>query len=145
MTPSATPPPASSAYVKSLPVLKAKRFGIYSCHADDTLKTAARTMNGRNISALVVVDAQGFLEGVITRTDLVRACHENSQWATALVAQYMSRHTVTVGLDEPLETVIELLLQRHIHRVVAVAEDAGGQRPVGVLSAADIVYHMAQD
>jgi CBS domain-containing protein len=102
-------------------------------------------MNARNISALVVVDEQGFLDGVITTTDLVRACCETEAWPDALVGEYMTNDVVTVGLDEPLPTVMTLLIDRHIHRVIAVEKDAEGLRPVAVLSATDIVYHMAQD
>lgn len=131
--------------MKNTTVLKAKRFGIYSCYAGDTLKTAARLMNARNISALVVVDAEGFLDGVITRTDLVRACYETEAWAEALVEEYMTADPVTVNLDETLQTVMELLLDRHIHRVVAVSREPAGVRPVAVLSAADVVYHMANE
>lgn len=130
--------------MKSMTVLKAKRFGIYSCYGSDTLRTATRTMNARNISALVVVDAEGFLSGVISRTDLVRACYETADWADALVEEYMTRDVVTVGLDEPLTKVMELLVHNHIHRVVAVAHEGEGLRPVAVLSAADVVYHMAK-
>ncbi len=129
--------------IKEISVLKAKRFGIYSCYAGDTLRTAARLMNARNISALVVVDAEGFLYGVITRTDLVRACYEMPDWGDALVEEYMSPDPVTVNLDETLLAVMELLLDRHIHRVVVVSREQDGVRPVAVLSAADIVYHMA--
>lgn len=131
--------------LQNITVLKAKRFGIYSCYAGDTLKTAARLMNGRNISALVVVDAEGYLYGVITRTDLVRACYESADWAEGLVEEYMTPDPITVNLDETLQTVMELLLERHIHRVVAVSREPGGVRPVAVLSAADILYHMAQE
>jgi CBS domain-containing protein len=131
--------------MKDLSVLKAKRFGIYSCYPGDTLRTAARTMNARNISALVVVDPAGYLLGVITRTDLVRACYTTDEWADALVQDYMTLEPVTVELDAPLRAVMELLLDRHIHRVVAVQRDGEGLRPVAVLSAADIVYHMAHD
>lgn len=129
--------------MKNTTVLKAKRFGIYSCYGGDTLRTAARIMNARNISALVVVDAEGFLNGVITRTDLVRACYEEPEWGDALVEEYMTPDPVTVNLDETLYAVMELLLDRHIHRVVAVSREPDGVRPVAVLSAADIVYHMA--
>lgn len=131
--------------MKDMSVLKAKRFGIYSCYPNDTLRTAARAMNGRNISALVVVDTAGYLVGVITRTDLVRACYATDEWADALVQDYMTLEPVTVELDAPLRAVMELLLDNHIHRVVAVQRDADGARPVAVLSAADIVYHMAHD
>ncbi len=131
--------------MKNTPVLRAKRFGIYSCHAGDSLKTAARVMNARNISALVVVDQNGLLDGVITRTDLVRACFQNDEWEYALVDEYMNHAAVTVELDQPLSVVMELLIDKHIHRVIAVTPEGEGLRPVAVLSAADIVYHMAQD
>lgn len=131
--------------MKDMSVLKAKRFGIYSSYPNDTLRTAARAMNGRNISALVVVDDAGYLAGVITRTDLVRACYTTDEWADALVQDYMTLEPVTVELDAPLRAVMELLLDNRIHRVVAIQHDADGVRPVAVLSAADIVYHMAHD
>ena len=131
--------------MKEMSVLKAKRFGIYSCYPGDSLGTAARTMNARNISALVVVNDAGYLVGVITRTDLVRACCDSDGWADALVQDYMTHEPVTVELDAPLREVMRLLLNNHIHRVVAVQRDVEGARPVAVLSAADIVYHMARD
>lgn len=131
--------------MKRMKVTKAKRFGIYSCYAADTLKTAARMMNARNVSALVVVDEEGYLDGVITRTDLVRACLETDAWADALVEEYMTHDAVTVTVDESMLTVMELLIDRHIHRVVVVDKESGGLRPVAVLSATDVVYHMAQD
>ena len=51
---------------------------------------------------------------------------------------------VAVGLGDKLEQVMKLLIENHIHRVVAVENENGKLRPVAVLSAADVVYHMAQ-
>ncbi len=130
--------------MKDLSVLQAKRFGVYTCLPDETLKLAARRMQEYNISALVVTDRGGFLEGVITRTDLVRACFERDDWSFQPVSDYMVQNVVTVTMEDPLTRVMELLIDRHIHRVVAVEQVEGRNRPVAVLSAADIVYHMAQ-
>ena len=131
--------------MKNLPVVQAKRYGTYRCKPGDTLAAAAAQMTMRNISALIVVDEEELLEGIITRTDLVRAGYERDDWAVQPVRDYMSRQVVTVLPDAPLEQVMALLLERHIHRVV-VAEDVGvRRRPIAVLSAADIVYHMVQD
>jgi CBS domain-containing protein len=133
---------AKVATMKTLPVVHAKRYGIYRCLPDDTLAAAADQMTTRNISALIVTDTAGMLEGIITRTDLVRACYTRDDWATQPVSDYMSRQVVTVRPDAPLGRVMELLLDRHIHRVVVTETLADRERPIAVLSAADIVYHM---
>ena len=131
--------------MRHMPVMQAKRFGVYSILPDDPLKAAARKMQDYNISALVVVDAEGYLAGVITRTDLVRACYDRVDWHYLPVRDFMAGDVVTVNLEDPLTRVMELLIDNHIHRVVAVEVDEGKLRPVAVLSAADIIYHMAQD
>ena len=131
--------------MRRLSVMQAKRFGVYTISADENLKTVARKMQEYNVSALVVTDVEGYLCGVISRTDLVRACYKNQDWAQRVVREFMATDVVTVNLDDPLLRVMELLIDNHIHRVVAVEQREGKQRPIGVLSAADVVYHMAQD
>lgn len=129
--------------MKEMAVFEAKRFGVITCREGDSLKDATCTMQRHNISALVVVDSGGDLAGVITRTDLVRACYERPDWAKQAVGDYMNADVVTVHLDDPLSKVMELLINRHIHRVVAVEPHGERVKPVAVLSAADVVYHMA--
>lgn len=129
---------------KNLTVLQAKRYGVFTCQLTDTLGTAAQEMFQRDVSALVVVDDDGLLAGIITRTDLMRAGAIEPEWAAQPVSSAMTADVVTISLRETLGVVTEMLLQEHIHRVVAVEEEAGGQRPVTVLSAADIIFHMAQ-
>ena len=131
--------------MRRMSVMQAKRFGVYTISPTENLKTVARKMQDYNVSALVVTDTDGYLCGVISRTDLVRACYQNPDWAWRVVSEFMATDVVTVNLDDPLPRVMELLIDHHIHRVVAVEAREGKQRPVGVLSAADVVYHMAQD
>jgi predicted transcriptional regulator len=131
--------------MRSLSVMQSKRFGVWTITRDVTLKAVAREMVNRNISCLVVVNEDGYLEGLITRTDLVRAAHERRDWMHAAANDYMVHNVVTVGLEDKLERVMELLIEHHVHRVVAVESENGKLRPVAVLSAADVVYHMAQE
>ena len=119
-------------------------FPVTTVPADYPVHWALTTMRGQRISALVVVDEDGYLEGVITRTDLVRAAHERRDWGQQPAQDWMMRNVVTVGLEDTLEKVMGLLIDNHIHRVVAVENENGKLRPVAVLSAADVVYHMAQ-
>lgn len=129
--------------MKNMTVLEAKRLGVTTCKATTSLMNAACTMQENNISALVVVDGEGYLAGVITRTDLVRAGYERPDWPRQTVGAYMNVNVVTVFLDDRLEKVMALLIERHIHRVVAVEAVGERLKPLGVLSAADIIYHMA--
>ena len=130
--------------LKDIPVLKAKRFGVYTCHERSTLKEAAQVMDSRNISSLVVVGDEGQLRGIITRSDLVRACYSHESLAGLTVQEFMNPDVVTIGLDGTLQQVMELLIESHIHRVVAVREENGKVIPMGILSDADLVYHMAR-
>ena len=131
--------------MRNLSVLQAKRLGVYTIGPDEDLMHTARKMQEHNVSALVVTDAEGYLTGVISRTDLVRACLEHPDWSLLRVRDCMSTAVVTVELDDPMLRVMELLVDHHIHRVVAVERHNGKPKPMAVLSAADVVYHMAQD
>jgi CBS domain-containing protein len=131
--------------VQDLTVLQAKRYGVFSCHTRTTLLDAAQRMTDEDISALVVTDSEGYLVGIITRTDLVRAHQARADWASQTVEAYTSRPVVTVMPQHKLAQVAELLIEKQIHRVVVVQEENGRQRPVGVVSSADLVYHMAKE
>ncbi|MFN8466104.1 MAG: CBS domain-containing protein [Caldilineaceae bacterium] len=131
--------------MRTLSVMQAKRFGVWTTASTATLLEVAREMVDRNISGLVVVDAEGCLEGLITRTDLVRAAHDRRDWMNLTANDYMVRNVVTVRLDDTLQHVMDLLIEHHVHRVVAVEPENDKLRPIAVLSAADVVYHMAQE
>jgi CBS domain-containing protein len=125
-------------------VIQAKRFGVFTCNQNKTLREAAQRMVEEDISALVVVDDEGLLTGIITRTDLLRALVEVEAWEDELVGKYMNPNVVTVTPNTLLVRVAELLIEKQIHRVVVAREEDGRKRPVSVVSAADLVYHMVK-
>jgi CBS domain-containing protein len=123
-------------------VLQAKRFGIFSCSQEDTLYEAAGRMVEEDISALVVVDKEGYLAGIITRIDLLRALTELEDWEKRPVKDYMNPEVITVTPQTQLTLVAELLVDKQIHRVVVARDEEGKKKPISVVSAADLVYHM---
>jgi CBS domain-containing protein len=123
-------------------VIEAKRFGIFHCSQDCLLSEAARRIVEEDISTLVVVDEDGFLAGILTRTDLLRAWLKTENWQSKPVKDYMIPDVVTVPPQTRLSKVAELLLDKQIHRVVVTREEDGKQRPLSVVSAGDLVYHM---
>jgi CBS domain-containing protein len=131
--------------VKDLTVLQAKRFGVYHCTTDTTLFEAAHRMVEEDISGLVVIDEEGYLKGIITRSDLMRAYASGAEWHEQTVEGHMSTQVVTVTPQERLSQVAQLLLDKQIHRVVIVHPEGGKLRQVGVISDADLVYHLTKE
>ncbi len=123
-------------------VLQAKRLEVFTLPTTATLRDAAKQMYDRQISSLVVVDEAGELQGVITRTDLIRAYLALEAWDTQPVTRYMTRDVITVTPQAVLREVAIQLLDHHIHRVVVVSEEAGRRCPISVVSASDLIYHM---
>jgi CBS domain-containing protein len=118
--------------------------GVVQCTSDTPIPQVARLMTQHDVSAIPVVDADGFLVGIITRTDLVALRAHDDYWREMLAEHVMvhSVHTIT-----PEETVAEAsrrLSDHKIHRLIVVEMDATQRaRPVGVISQTDIVRDMA--
>ena len=125
-------------------VLQAKRLGVFTCQTQTSLDEAARTMVDEDVSALIVVDEEGFLVGLVSRIDLLKALLEFQDWREHPVVEVMATEVVSVSSKEKLTAVARMLLDNHIHRVVVVRDEQGMKRPVAVVSAADLVYHMVR-
>ena len=126
-------------------VLQAKRLGIVSCRGDELLRDIVVRMADDDISGMVVVDDSGGLQGIITRSDLLSARLNSPNWRLEPVSAYMTWEVVSVSPETLLSQVVAILLERHIHRVVVVREEAGKQRPIAVLSISDLVCEMAAE
>jgi signal-transduction protein with cAMP-binding, CBS, and nucleotidyltransferase domain len=124
-------------------VIEAKRIGVFNCHVGCKLVEAAALMRKEDISALVVVDDDGCLAGIISRVDLLRAWMNSPGWQNETVQAYMNPEVISVTPETRLFEVARLLLEQHIHRVVVVRSEGDKISPISVVSAADLIYHMA--
>jgi CBS domain-containing protein len=131
--------------MKTRTVLEAKRLGIVACKGSDTLRDIAMRIVDDDISALVVTDAHGYLSGIISRSDLLRAYVESSDWRVEPVERFMTRNVIWVAPDTTMSDAAQLLLGRHIHRVVVARQEEDGLRPIAVVSDSDLVIEMVDD
>ncbi|MBP8293314.1 MAG: 2-oxoacid:acceptor oxidoreductase family protein [Caldilineaceae bacterium] len=115
--------------------------GVVACHIDTPLPKLVRAMADQQISAVVVVDKDGFLEGLVSSTDLVRAEASNHEFTTLpdiLPEHIMTRNVITTTPTESLATAVDKLIENRIHRLVVVQPENGHNRPVGILSVTDL-------
>jgi CBS domain-containing protein len=117
--------------------------GTVSVPAETSVAEAIALMQQHRIHAIVVVDGPGYLAGIISQTDCLRAWGAGSDYHEVMrgpVSAVMTRSVVTCMPDMQLERAIRLINRNHIHRLVVVEERNDGRFwPVGVLSMSDIV------
>jgi CBS domain-containing protein len=126
-----------------------------------SIADAARLMLEHNISGLQVVDDDGKLEGIVTEGDFLRRTElgteaSRARWIEYListgkvadeyihshgrkVAEVMQKQPITCRPDDPLETVVEVMLKRRVKRLPVVE----ARRLVGIVSRADLLRAMA--
>jgi CBS domain-containing protein len=116
--------------------------GVITCWADEPVVDVARRLREYAINAIFVLDQSGRAEGVISQTDLARAFVQGG-WENHTADEIMTPEVVTISGDIPLDVAIQIMLDRHIHRLLIVQGGLTPNRPVGVLSLSDVVREMA--
>lgn len=117
-------------------------LGVITCRPDTSAEEVAETMGAHDVSALVVVDPEGYTLGLISRTDLVNATFVQpylKHWRGLAARHLMSSPVISVGADAPVREAVKLIRERKIHRVVVTAVEGTRERPIGILSVTDLV------
>jgi CBS domain-containing protein len=129
--------------------------------ADEPVVKAARLMLQNRISGLPVVDKDGELAGIVTEGDFLRRGELGTQrrrpkWLEFIVGpgklaqeyvrtsgrkveDIMTPDPWTIGEDEPLEAVVEMMERRRIKRIPVTR----GSRIVGIISRANLMHALA--
>ena len=120
-------------------------LGVISCAPDTSAEEVAATMKAHDVSALVVVDTEGYAVGLISRTDLVNATFVEPylrHWRGLSARHLMTPSVISVRADTPIEEAVRVIRERRIHRVVVTVEEGTRERPIGILSITDLAGHL---
>src|SRR4051794_16053798 len=102
--------------------------------SDDTpVREVAQLLNRHRISGLPVCDAAGYMVGLITEYDLIAKPDART------AGEAMTRDVISVMEETSVDEVRFLLVNRKIKRVPVLR----AQRPVGIVSRADLVRQIA--
>ena len=124
-----------------------------------TVRQLARVFEENEISGAPVVDKEGRVIGVVSKTDLIRRCSEGTAdippaylfevlseesgedeqvipEPLICVEDFMTRDAVMVTPNTPASLVARLMFEKRIHRVVIVDHD---KFPVGIVTSLDLL------
>lgn len=128
-----------------------------------TIRQLARLFEENDISGCPVVDQEGKVVGVVSKTDLIRRCSEGTAdippaylfevvceqdsgdgesdgppipEPLVCVQDFMTESAVTVRPSCPVHEVAALMTDKHIHRVVVVDDE---DFPIGMITTLDVL------
>lgn len=117
--------------------LKQKESTIFSIGPEDTLRQAVEVLRDHRIGALVVIEGQGALVGILSERDIVRKLAEMpGQTLPQLVKDVMTKDVKTCSPEDPLITVLQRMTEGRF-RHMPVLE---GAKLVGLVTIGDVVH-----
>jgi CBS domain-containing protein len=111
--------------------------GLTTIQPDARMAQAAEAMTMHKRSSLLVHN--GELEGIVTKTDIVRYLDAEGGEIYS-VGHFMTLHPVTVNPTESIFSIIDLMRQREISRVIVVDDN---DKPQGIITLADFSQRLA--
>jgi len=113
-----------------------------TCHVNDPLYVAAQKMWDHDCGALVVVNDEGRVTGMITDRDICMAAYTQARRLDELLVNgAMAKHVITVGPNRPVSEVEQLMATHRIRRIPVVDDNETLQ---GLISLNDLAIEAAQ-
>ena len=119
-------------------VLDQKGGSVFSIRPQDTLGDAVKVLKERGIGALLVTDANGALQGILSERDIVRKLAETpGQTLPQQVSDVMTTKVQTCTPDEPMVSVLRRMTEGRF-RHMPIADDTG---LIGMVTIGDLVNY----
>ena len=117
-------------------ILKSKGERVYTASPSDTLAQVAAQLHERRVGAVVVLNGQDDVAGIVSERDIVRSlATDGAEALQGSVSQCMSAQVI---FAEPSET-IDALLARMTDRRIRHLPVCKAGRLVGIVSIGDLV------
>ena len=109
-----------------------------------SIQKAAQKMKDKNVSSLVVVDATGEPQGLVTERDLVRkVCINDIRTSTITNKEVMSSPIITIKSNSSPSEAADMMLQYNIRHLLVVHGTNGSpnNNPIGILTPLDFTRY----
>jgi CBS domain-containing protein len=123
-------------------ILKGKGNAVQTVEAGRMLGEVAKILSERKIGAVVVADAKGKVQGILSERDIVAAIASRGPDAlTRPVGDYMTTNVTTCTHSDSIEHLMGLMTDRRIRHIPVVEQG----RLVGIVSIGDVVKRRIAD
>lgn len=123
------------------PVIEVMNKAFVTLLATDTLTTALETVRNNSHHSFPVLNEHGQPAGVLDRDDLLDFLKLRDFDAGKRLSEYTLRQVPSVGCDDSLDDVIELMVRRGVHKLLVLDPDG---KLAGIISIMDLLTTQPQ-
>jgi signal-transduction protein with cAMP-binding, CBS, and nucleotidyltransferase domain len=106
---------------------------------------AAIKMRDRNVSSLVVIDANSKTVGIITERDLVRkVCVHDASSRDTSVQDILSDALVTTDAISEVGVAADIMIQNQVRHLLVV-KDEDINKPLGIITPSDLARYLKEN
>ena len=117
-------------------ILKDKGDMVFTASPTDTVAAVAQMLHTRRVGAMVVVQGDREVAGIVSERDIVRVVVEHGLAALdLLVSSCMTRDVIFAEPTETVDSLLERMTDRRIRHLPVCVE----HRLVGIISIGDLV------
>ena len=119
--------------------------GVVTVPVGSTVKQIAVLLSKQGISEAAVIGHDGSAVGVISNMDILKVIGKEN-WENMPAESIMTPSLETAKPTSTLGEAARIMRDRHIHRLLIFSERGVGasHRPIGIVSASDIVREVAR-
>lgn len=119
-------------------ILREKGGNVISVGANETVAEATRLLAEHRIGAVLVMEPDGAIDGVLSERDIVRALADNGADLLAKpVSALMTRKVFGCKPTDSISTIMTLMTERRIRHLPVM----DGRELLGLISIGDVVKH----
>jgi signal-transduction protein with cAMP-binding, CBS, and nucleotidyltransferase domain len=109
---------------------------------EDNAQAAAKKMESKNVSSLVVVDKNDQAVGIVTERDLVwEVCAQDGNSSQYVIHHIMSSPIVTIDPNASVETAANIMIQNKARHLVVVDE----KKTLGIITSSNFISYLDQN
>jgi CBS domain-containing protein len=123
-------------------ILKDKGAQVFTCTADETLTSASALLFARSVGALVVMERDEQVIGILSERDVVRAIARGGAEALRQpVRKFMTGDVLFARLSETVDELMARMTDRRVRHLPV----CDGGRLIGIISIGDLVKSKIAD
>ena len=114
--------------------------GVIACSPETPLTEIVRIVNDISVHAIMVMDPDRQVLGIINHLDIIRFYDEDLNQLYA--RELMSEQVFEIESGQPAKRAAEQMLQNGVEHLLVIERQGDERQPVGVVSTTDLIKEM---